>query len=281
VVHRDIKPGNLMACGGRVTLLDMGLARCADPAADEPQLTRHGEVLGTSEYMPPEQWEGKEACAAADLYSLGCTLFFLLTGHPPYAGETSYRQMTQHTSAPVPSVRASRPDVPAALDAVLQRMMAKNPAHRGTARELTWQLKRVLVTAHAPVAAARPAPAEVAPEPESAASSPSVRTGAGRSRPAASTRDALASQTLLTGAGVRPLVREFAAEVRLAVRRLTGRAEAGAVLGATSGRLREVAVELARTLGDGLCGRRPDARGAAWAAVGLAAVTTWLISRIA
>ena len=149
VVHRDIKPGNVMItgiAGTAVKVLDMGLAKCSEMPCDG-QLTAHGQILGTSEYMPPEQWTGGAVSPAADLYALGGTLVFLLTGRSPYPGDSPHQQMLQHLSAAVPAVRAVRPDAPAQLDAVLARMLAKNPLHRGTARELRWQLSGVLASA--------------------------------------------------------------------------------------------------------------------------------------
>ena len=150
VIHRDIKPGNLMITGvggSAVKLLDMGLAKCTELPDGGGELTLAGQILGTSEYMPPEQWTGgKTVTAAADLYALGGTLYFLLTGRCPFPGDSPHQQMIGHLSGNVPSVRATRADVPEALDAIVRRMMAKNPLHRGTARELRWQLNTVLAT---------------------------------------------------------------------------------------------------------------------------------------
>jgi len=184
VVHRDIKPGNVMltGVGGGVKLLDMGLAKCAELTTGGCDLTHVGQILGTSEYMPPEQWTGGSAVtAAADLYALGGTLFFLLAGRSPFVGASTHQQMMQHLSAAVPSVRETRGDVPAALDAIIRRMLAKDPLHRGTARELKWQLDGLLSVASSPVvervaafdaggatpgrhsATTRPPPSELAP----------------------------------------------------------------------------------------------------------------------
>ncbi len=263
VVHRDIKPGNVMVQDGpgtAVKLLDLGLAKCGDDEAggDEP-LTRDGQALGTREYMPPEQWvNGGAVTAAADLYALGGTLFYLLAGRPPYEADSSYRIMNMHLTAAVPSVRAIRPDAPEALDAVIQRMLAKNPAHRGTARELAWQLGRVLATPRTAEAPAPPHPAaDAAPHAPPSASSVSV------ARVPDTQANARPSQTTLTGSRVGPLLREMAGEVG----RMFGKQSASVLDAPPTERLPALAGEMARTLWDGLLGRRPDARRAAWATV--------------
>jgi hypothetical protein len=134
LVHRDIKPSNLMlARGGRVQVLDLGLARSfAEAAADT--LTARGMLLGTADYLAPEQWEHAHAAdTRADIYSLGCTLYHLLAGWPPFAGERTYsvlQKMRAHLESSPPPIGQVRPDVPAGLAAVLDRMLAKAPADR-------------------------------------------------------------------------------------------------------------------------------------------------------
>jgi tRNA A-37 threonylcarbamoyl transferase component Bud32 len=134
LVHRDVKPSNLMlACGGRVQVLDLGLARSfVDAAADT--LTARGMLLGTADYLAPEQWEHAHATdSRADIYSLGCTLYHLLAGQPPFAGEpyqTVLQKMRAHLESSPPSIGQFRPEVPAGLGAALDRMLAKDPAHR-------------------------------------------------------------------------------------------------------------------------------------------------------
>jgi tRNA A-37 threonylcarbamoyl transferase component Bud32 len=134
LVHRDVKPSNLMlAPGGRVQVLDLGLARSfAEAAADT--LTARGMLLGTADYLAPEQWEHAHAAdTRADIYSLGCTLYHLLAGRPPFAGERYHsvlQKMRAHLeTAPAP-IAQLRPEVPAGLAAVLGRMLAKDPAGR-------------------------------------------------------------------------------------------------------------------------------------------------------
>lgn len=130
IVHRDIKPSNLLLASGAglVKILDMGLARCDtgnSPGVDD-DLTRSGSIMGTTDYMAPEQaLNTKRADHRADIYSLGCTLYYLLTGRTMYGGETVMEKLLAHREQPVPSLRGARPGVPALLDTLFQRMVAK------------------------------------------------------------------------------------------------------------------------------------------------------------
>ncbi|HQU47449.1 MAG TPA: serine/threonine-protein kinase, partial [Pirellulales bacterium] len=119
IIHRDIKPSNLMVNQrGVVKILDLGLARVEHSlsvplAAGYAELTTSGQVLGTVDYMAPEQsYDSRRADHRSDIYSLGCTLYRLLTGHPPYAGETQMQKMIAHREQPIPALRAERGDVP-------------------------------------------------------------------------------------------------------------------------------------------------------------------------
>jgi CheY-like chemotaxis protein len=133
IIHRDVKPANLLRdASGVVKVADLGLARFNDSIQSGTSgVTQAGNILGTVDYMPPEQaFDSSHVDHRADIYSLGCTLHFLLTGRPPYEGETIMAVLFKHGSAPIPSLRAARPDVPPALDAVFARMVAKAPADR-------------------------------------------------------------------------------------------------------------------------------------------------------
>ncbi|MGA2617884.1 MAG: SUMF1/EgtB/PvdO family nonheme iron enzyme [Thermoguttaceae bacterium] len=150
IVHRDIKPGNLLLDKkGTVKILDMGLARIAGPEAalgGPERLTTSGQVMGTCDYMAPEQAIDTHAADhRSDIYSLGCTLYRLLTGQPPYQGETLMMILLAHQQAPIPPLREARPEVPEELDAVYQRMLAKQPEDRQQSMtEVVAELETVL-----------------------------------------------------------------------------------------------------------------------------------------
>ncbi|HSQ57191.1 MAG TPA: serine/threonine-protein kinase [Gemmata sp.] len=153
-VHRDIKPSNIVVAGERhvpqatepavVKILDMGLIRAIGleeiavsqkdsirARNDSSALTRDGAVVGTPDYMAPEQAKDSRAVDhRADLYSLGCTLYFLLTGQPPFPEGTSGEKVLRHQFDHPAPLQALRPDVPTSVAAIVARLMAKNPADR-------------------------------------------------------------------------------------------------------------------------------------------------------
>lgn len=139
VIHRDIKPGNLLvARDGTVKILDFGLARFQTSEGEAGRLTQFGSVLGTVDYIAPEQAENAQAADhRSDIYSLGCTLYFILTARAPFPGATMVERVSARMVGKPPSVRAVRPEVPRGLDSVLQKMMARDPAERyPSAREV-------------------------------------------------------------------------------------------------------------------------------------------------
>ncbi|MBV9942871.1 MAG: serine/threonine protein kinase [Solirubrobacterales bacterium] len=127
IVHRDIKPGNIMVgAGDRVKLLDFGIARTADAVT----LTQTASVLGTAPYMSPEQAMGNPADARSDIYSLGCVLYEMLTGKPPFMAEVPAAVLHQHVRVAPKSPRTINPAIPPGLDALVLHMLAKAPSDR-------------------------------------------------------------------------------------------------------------------------------------------------------
>jgi eukaryotic-like serine/threonine-protein kinase len=127
LVHRDVKPQNvLLNEDGQAKVTDFGIARSVDVQG----LTQTGTVMGTSDYIAPEQARGARVDAHTDLYSLGVVLYELLTGEVPFPGDNFVAVAMRHINEPPPSVRERRPDVSPRLDALLQRAMAKDPGDR-------------------------------------------------------------------------------------------------------------------------------------------------------
>ena len=130
VIHRDVKPENVLLSGGHALLTDFGIAKATERASGEA-MTATGMSLGTPAYMAPEQASGERTVDhRADIYALGCMLFELLTGQPPYSGPSVQSVMAQHVAAPIPSASAIRPTVQTKLDRVITRALAKNPVDR-------------------------------------------------------------------------------------------------------------------------------------------------------
>ncbi len=185
LIHRDVKPANLLLDNrGMVKILDMGLARFTDEA--NASLTRiHDEnVLGTADYLAPEQAKDSHTSdRRADIYGLGCTLYFLLTGHPPFRDGTLAQRILKHQTEPPPSIYEDRPDAPPDLVDVCMRMMAKQPGARyQTAGEVAevlgkWLSARSMRTQNAGGMYFRPAIAP-APPPRRSATKPPGKPGA-------------------------------------------------------------------------------------------------------
>lgn len=135
LVHRDIKPSNLMVTPtGQVKILDLGLALLCNERPDGGELTSDGQVMGTADYMAPEQVDDSHHVdIRADIYSLGCTLYKLLTACAPFSGptyKTAFDKMTGHVRNMAPAIRSLRANVPVELVAIVERMMAKDPGAR-------------------------------------------------------------------------------------------------------------------------------------------------------
>ena len=140
LVHRDIKPGNLLVdFKGVMKLLDLGLARFFNAEGEESLTIKHDEkVLGTADFLAPEQAiDSHSVDERADIYSLGCTLYFALTGHPPFTEGTLVQRLMAHQTKQAPSVKIDRPEIPDSLVVILEKMMAKKKDDRyQTAREV-------------------------------------------------------------------------------------------------------------------------------------------------
>ncbi len=164
IVHRDVKPANLLLDGAdSVHVSDFGIAS----AAGLDTLTMPGTVLGTAGYLAPEQARGEPATAASDRYALGVVAFELLTGRRPFAAETPVTEAFAHLNAEVPSAEGLEPSLPAGVDAVLQRALAKSPEDRPTtSRKLVAELRDAFA------ADATPTLVQTRPRPEPVPSAP-------------------------------------------------------------------------------------------------------------
>jgi eukaryotic-like serine/threonine-protein kinase len=129
VIHRDIKPENILLSGGHALVADFGIARALGEAGGE-RLTEPGLAVGTVAYMAPEQASGGKVDGRTDVYALGCVVYEMLAGEPPFTGPSPQAVVAKRFVGPVPSARTTRPDVPLKLDEVLQKALALVPAAR-------------------------------------------------------------------------------------------------------------------------------------------------------
>lgn len=176
LVHRDIKPSNLLVTrdGRQVKLVDLGLARLEEPpgGVDGHRITQQGFVIGTPDFLAPEQARNpQDVDIRADIYSLGATLFYILTGKVPYEGATPTEKLLKHCTDPPPSLRQFRPDAPPQLEQLVLWCMAKRPEDRP---QTPVQLAHALQP-FCPPGAARPMPQPTfAPAPVAPAAAPEV-----------------------------------------------------------------------------------------------------------
>jgi Serine/threonine protein kinase len=146
VVHRDIKPSNvLVTADASVKLVDMGLARLHQVDSSSDDLTASGVTLGTFDYISPEQArDPRSADVRSDIYSLGCTLYFMLTGRPPFPDGTALQKLIRHSGEEPDDVRLVRSDLPPRVSTLLARMLAKKPLQRHqSAQELVADISAV------------------------------------------------------------------------------------------------------------------------------------------
>ena len=182
-MHRDVKPANVLVPeSGPVKVTDFGIAK----AIGTDDLTRTGTVMGTARYLSPEQVNGHATDARTDVYGLGLLLFEMLCGHPPFGGDTEIATAMARLTTSAPSVRADRPDAPAALDDIVHRCLARAPdARYESARGVHDALARL----RAPQRARSTATSRLrSPSPRPAASTTAASDGSARARTASSGR---------------------------------------------------------------------------------------------
>jgi beta-lactam-binding protein with PASTA domain/tRNA A-37 threonylcarbamoyl transferase component Bud32 len=146
LVHRDIKPTNIMVTSsGQTKVTDFGIARALGAGGEQTQMTQAGMVIGTAAYLSPEQAQGNPVDARSDVYSLGCVLFEMLTGRPPFAGDTPLAIAYKHVREDPVAPSGVNSDVPGALDAITLKALSKNPDDRyASARAMRDDLQRFL-----------------------------------------------------------------------------------------------------------------------------------------
>ena len=188
IVHRDVKPANVMINrAGAVKVMDFGIARAISDASSP--MTQTAAVIGTAQYLSPEQARGEQVDARSDVYSLGCVLFEILTGEPPFKGDSPVAVAYQHVREDPQTPSVVNPDIPRELDSVILKAMSKNPANRyQTAADMRSDLVRVL-------GGQRPSAPMVMSDEDRTTILGAVDTGAGNYRRQQSPAPATASKT--------------------------------------------------------------------------------------
>ena len=154
LIHRDVKPGNVLIEGRRAYLTDFGLTKRS--GSTKSQLTQAGELVGTIHYVAPEQIEGGQVDARTDVYSLACLLFHCLTGHVPFERETDVAVIYAHLSETAPRLTDVRPELPGGLDAVIAKALDKSPDRRFQSCSDLMSAARVVIDAAGPLADTMP-----------------------------------------------------------------------------------------------------------------------------
>ncbi|MEO3755934.1 TerD family protein [Streptomyces sp. B6B3] len=181
VVHRDLKPANvIIEPDGLARVLDFGIAAVLAGSSDHARLTSTGVVLGTPAYMSPEQIEGGTVDARSDLYALGCVLYALTTGRPPFHGGSLYQLLRQQMEREAPPPSTLRPELPHEWDELIAELLAKHPATRPrTAEEVAGRLRELAVRApNLPAAPAAPVTGAALDAPDAAVAGVVGVTGA-------------------------------------------------------------------------------------------------------
>jgi tRNA A-37 threonylcarbamoyl transferase component Bud32 len=164
IVHRDLKPDNVFLVpdpdvpgGERIKLLDFGIAKLAVASSTLHSVTRTGAVIGTPTYMSPEQCRGVAVDHRADLYALGCVMYELCCGRPPFVGEGAGDVLTAHIHLPVPAMSNTNPEIPQIVEALVRRLLAKAPVDRLQTADKVILAIDALTSEPAPAATASPA----------------------------------------------------------------------------------------------------------------------------
>ncbi|MEV4881205.1 serine/threonine-protein kinase [Streptomyces cyaneofuscatus] len=177
IVHRDIKPGNLMLdADGSVKIGDFGIAQFVDDPSTA--LTTAGHIVGTSLYLAPERALGRTADSASDMYSLGCVVYQLLLGQPPFKSDTATATLYQHVDTPPVPLRQRGVDISAAFDSYLLGLLAKKPEERPTAQQVSdWFRTDAWRGRPEPLPMPKPASRRAAPSPVPSPSAPAAPVG--------------------------------------------------------------------------------------------------------